>query len=131
VKSLILLVSFGIFLSGCTSKPVYNVKNENVPNTRSAQLSLSDIEKAILSASQKRGWSVRVIKPGLIEASISSRKHRAAVEIPYSQSDYSIIYKSSENLEYENGKIHRNYNNWIIRLSRAIQNELGVVSRKN
>ncbi len=117
-------------MAGCTTKPVYNVKNEQIPNPSSARLSLNDIEGAILSAAHKRGWSAKAIKPGLIEASIASRSHRAAIEIEYDQSNYSINYKSSKDMDYENGKIHRNYNNWIIRLSRAIQSELGVVARK-
>lgn len=131
MRKLLLPVMFIILLSGCTTKPVYKVENENIPNPSSARLSLNDVEKAILSASQKRGWSARLIKPGLIEASLAVRSHRAAVEIQYSQSNYSINYKSSENLDYEDGNIHRNYNTWIMRLSRTIQSELGVAARKN
>ena len=129
MRKIILLVSFVILLAGCAA-PVLNIENEPIPNPSNARISVSDVEKAILTASQERGWNARVIKPGLIEASIAVRTHRAAVEIPYSQNKYSINYKSSENLDYEGGKIHRNYNNWIIRLSRDINSELSAAARK-
>ena len=120
-----------IFLWGCTTKPIVNVQNEYIPTQRDgAQLPIADVERAILSASQKRGWSSRIIKPGLIEANISVRTHRASVEIPYTSNRYSINYKSSENLDYDDNSIHRNYNNWIIKLSRTIQEELGVNAQK-
>jgi hypothetical protein len=123
----VFLVLLVLIAWGCTSKPVMNVQNEYVPTTHDGEeLSINDVEKAILSATQKRGWSSRVVKPGLIEASISVRTHRATIEIPYSSSSYSINYKSSENLDYDDGSIHRNYNNWVINLSRTIQGELGV-----
>jgi hypothetical protein len=122
---------FVLFLFGCASKPIVNVKNEYIPTTRDgSQLSVEDVERAILSASQKRGWTSRIVKPGLIEASISVRAHRASIEIPYTASNYSINYKSSENLNYDDGSIHRNYNNWVVKLSRTIQDELGVSVQK-
>lgn len=125
------IVIFVMFLCGCASKPVMNLQNEYVPTKKDgAQFSIKDVEAAILSASQKRGWSSRIIKTGLIDASISVRTHQASVEIPYTRSNYSIIYKSSENLGYQNGNIHRNYNNWVLKLSRTIQEELGVRSQK-
>jgi hypothetical protein len=46
------------------------------------------------------------------------------VEIPYSASKYSIVYKSSENLDEADGKIHRNYNGWVQNLDRAIRTEI-------
>ncbi len=128
----IFLVLLVLFVWSCTSKPVMNVQNEYVPKTRDGeQLSVNDVERAILSATQRRGWSSRVVKPGLIEASISVRTHRATIEIRYSSNSYSINYKSSENLDYDDGSIHRNYNNWVINLSRTIQNELGVNAQKD
>ena len=34
------------------------------------------------------------------------------------------MYKSSVNLDYENGEIHRHYNSWIQNLDRDIQANL-------
>ena len=114
---------------GCTSQPVYNVNNEFVPTLRNGSTpSFDQVEKAILSAAYNKGWSPRIIEPGLIEARIAVRAHKATVEISYSESSYNIRYKNSSNLDHENGLIHRRYNNWIIHLSNAIHSELGVTS---
>ena len=114
-------------MGACTSKPILNISNEYIPtNTSGAQKSLKEVENIILKAAKERGWSPRVVEPGLIEASISVRSHRATIEIPYSEAKYSINYKDSVNLNATSTKIHRNYNNWIVRLSRTIQQQLGV-----
>ena len=128
MRKIILLVSFVILLVGCAA-PVLNIENEPIPNPSNARISVSDVEKAILTASQERGWNARVIKPGLIEASIAVRTHRAAVEIPYSQNNYSINYKSSENLKYDSStnSIHANYSSWIKRLQISIQNAVSAL----
>jgi hypothetical protein len=121
------LIGIFIFiLSGCISPPsVNNITEEFIPDLQySEDSSLEKVEKAILSASRKRGWSPRAIKPGLIEARITVRSHRATIEIPYSKNSYSIIYKDSYNLNFKNGTIHRNYNGWVTKLSVAIQKGL-------
>jgi len=122
----IILLAISLFLFGCTSAPTNNIKNEVIPTGWSGKdFAIEEIEKAILSASQKRGWSSRIVRPGLIEARISVRTHRAEISIPYSKSNYSIYYKSSEKLGHRNERIHRNYNNWVTRLSQSIQREGG------
>ena len=77
-----------------------------------------------MKGSIQKGWVPSVVKPGLVEASIQVRTHQAVVSIPYTQADYDIIYKSSQNLDESGGKIHRNYNRWVVNLSASIQEEL-------
>jgi len=113
MKNAVFIIFITLLLGACTSKPI-----------------LKEVENAILSAAKSRGWSPRVIKTGLIEANISVRSHRATIEIPYSETNYSINYKSSTNLNATDTKIHRNYNNWIVRLSSTIQRDLGVNAQK-
>lgn len=113
-------------LAACSMKPIQNINNEQIPTYgNGTQPSLKDVEQTILTAAKKRGWSARVAQPGLIEASIFVRSHRAKIEIPYTQNSYSINYKNSANLDYDGEKINRNYNNWIIKLSGTIQSEFG------
>lgn len=120
-----------LLLCGCTSAPVSNINGETIPTAWNGSApALGDVEKAILSASQTRGWNSRIVRPGLIEASISVRSHRAEISIPYTERNYSIYYKSSDNLDYRNGSIHRNYNKWVMKLSQAIQRELGINVQK-
>lgn len=131
MKKLVMMLVAVFLLAGCTSKPVMNMENESVPtDVRGGQYTVQQVESAILSATRKRGWSPKIIKPGLIEATISVRSHRATIEIPYTSNHYSIHYKDSQNLNYDDGSIHRNYNNWVVKLARTIQDEMGVNSQK-
>lgn len=116
---------FAVALAGCTSAPIMDVKDRSVPQTQAGKtLSLDQIQAAIMKGSIQKGWVPSVIKPGLVEASIQVRTHQAVVTIPYTQADYDIVYKSSQNLDENGGKIHRNYNRWVANLSASIQEEL-------
>jgi len=64
------------------------------------------------------------IGPGHLEAQILVRSHEAKVDIFYDEAMYSIIYKDSVNLKYDNGLIHKNYNKWIRNLDIDIQRTL-------
>ena len=46
------------------------------------------------------------------------------VAIEYSPKTYSILYRDSVNLDEKGGEIHRNYNQWIDNLDRAIRVQL-------
>ena len=130
LRKLILISLLSVFVAGCTSHPVLNLESERIPVAPTGQpYTVKQVEKAIISGTQRRGWSPQIVAPGHIEASISVRSHRATVNIYYNEKNYSILYKDSYNLDYRNGSIHRNYNNWIVKLSRTIQNELGVNSQ--
>jgi hypothetical protein len=52
------------------------------------------------------------------------RTHTAVVDIPYGAAKYSILYRSSEDLQAADGKIHRNYNGWVQILDRQIRSEI-------
>lgn len=116
-----------LLLSGCTSRPVFNVTNEYVPTLPNGSYATVDqVEKAILSAAYDRGWKPRLIEPGLIEARIEVRSHSAIVDIPYTDKFYDIRYRESSNLNYSDGSIHKNYNKWIRNLSSSIQKQLSL-----
>ena len=94
--------------------------------------SLDVVRAAIISGCSKRGWTPVLDGENKIVASILVRsKHYAEIEIPYSDREYSILYKASKNLNYnaEKRKIHRNYNKWVVMLSSSIQRELGIRSQ--
>lgn len=50
--------------------------------------------------------------------------------IPYDTKFYSILYVKSENLDEDDGKIHRNYNRWINNLNVDIQRQLAVTANQ-
>ena len=78
-----------------------------------------------------KGWTPIMDGKGMIRASILVRgRHFADIEIPFTQRSYSIIYRYSENLDYDEKRqrIHRNYNKWVILLSEAINSKLRMTA---
>lgn len=119
-----------LLMAGCTSQPVLNIRETRLPALSDGSWPTpEDVQMAILSACRDRGWIPIVIKPGLIEARLAVRTHRAVVDIEYTDNSYAITYKDSENLDYHDGEIHRNYNKWVINLSNSIQKQIGIHSR--
>ncbi len=113
-----------LFVAGCKRAPVYNVMNAPIADTTSTKLSTDSIEKAIVSAGAGLGWKIHKVQEGIMEGVLDIRVHRAVINIAYDSETYSISYKDSTNLKYDGTKIHRNYNNWIHNLDRAIQAQL-------
>ena len=108
------------FLSGCSGKPILNVEQASV----NYDLPESKVKQAIMEAGSNRGWLMSVQDNGVIRAELNLRSHQAIVHIPYTKNSYSIQYVSSINLNEKNGKIHKNYNNWIMNLNQDIQLKL-------
>jgi hypothetical protein len=116
---------------GCTSQPVLHPEGVYVPTLRNGDvLPLEQVETAIMTAARKRGWVPGVVEPGLIEATLVVRSHRAVINIHYTRDSYDIAYQDSENLNYKRGKIHRNYNRWVANLDKSIQKELSIQAQK-
>lgn len=126
MKKTLSLIVLAIVMTGCSStKPILNLQNEpvseQVPITDVTQI---EVQEAILAAGAQLGWTGEVIEPGLIDATLQLKSHEAIVEISYSDKQYSINYKSSKNLKYKDGKIHKNYNRWIANLSKTIKEQV-------
>ncbi|WP_179957935.1 hypothetical protein, partial [Citrobacter cronae] len=108
------LLAMALVFTGCTSKPVYNAKEDFA-----SSLNFSDdqMKRAIVTALNDRQWIVQSVRPGMVKAAITVRgRHHAEVDIPYSPTEFQIVYRSSWGLDYKDGKIHGNYNRWINRL---------------
>ncbi|WP_434777849.1 hypothetical protein [Neisseria sp. Ec49-e6-T10] len=113
-------MSFLLFTGCAMQEPIYNAQSK-VP----AGLTVKQVEKAILDAQQSnRGWVLKKRSDNLIEGKLLNRGFLVTVRIPYSATDYRIEYVSSQGLDVENGKIHRNYNRWINNLDHDIQFKL-------
>lgn len=115
-----------LLLTGCRTAAVHNIKEAPVME----KVSTDKVFKAIYAAGTTLGWSIKKVKPGLAVAQIHLRKHMALVEIPYTQKNYSIVYKDSANLNYDpkTKNIHSNYNGWIQNLNKGIQTQLRLQS---
>lgn len=133
MRSLKLLVAcLTLSLSSLTfaADPIKNIIDAPVPvNIDGSAPKLDAVKLAIIAGCRDRGWTPVIGNGNTIIASLSVRsKHFAEVEISYTEKTYSIKYKSSKELDYDEKKqtIHRNYNKWVVMLSDTIQREFGV-----
>jgi len=119
-----LVLSVLIAAVGCRSTPVYNVTNQSIGTAGGKAKSLQEVKTAIVEAGKARGWTMKDIEPGRLDAELHVRGHAAVVEIKYSPTSYSITHKNSTNLNYDGTNIHPNYNGWIQNLQREIEKRL-------
>jgi len=106
----------------CTSKRMYT-PNRIIPATITADQ--DQVKQAILKNLVARKWEVQRISPGLIQAQITVREEfHAEIDIEYSASFYKIVYRDSRELDYKDGKIHKNYIRWVRLLDKGILREL-------
>jgi hypothetical protein len=109
---------------------ISNLRDLTVPTKYDGtQFSLEEVRAAIIEGCTARGWSAALKSEGMISASILVRgKHLAQITIPFNSSTYSLLYESSENLDYSASRltIHRNYNKWVLKLSRTINQKFGA-----
>jgi hypothetical protein len=125
ISRITILVALSLLLTACFGRiqPVYNANQVPVP-VALQDSSASKIGTIIQTAAIERGWQVQEETPGKIKATLRNRTHQAVVSITYNNKSYSIDYVSSQDLLYEGGKIHRNYNRWVRNLEVDINKDL-------
>ena len=105
-------------MAACAKEhPILNFHDQFVGHN----MTKNQVRSCIFSAGKARKWQMKEIKPGLIRGRTNVRGHIASIDINYSDKNYSIDYKSSENLLAKGGSIHRNYNRWVNLLNNGIQ----------
>ncbi|MDR9499681.1 MAG: hypothetical protein RI556_10940 [Hydrogenovibrio sp.] len=117
------LVMTGLALSACRGAQVQNMESQPVP----AQVSSAEeVKGAIKRAGVGLGWIMTEQGEDTLQGTLNLRSHQAVVNIPYSAKEYSIVYHSSVELDYDPEKktIHSNYNGWIQNLNNRIQVQL-------
>lgn len=126
VKTVCAVMGLTLCLSMSTAswgaQPIQNVNDAAVVSAKPVKI--EQVKSAIMIAGTSLGWQMAEISPGLIQGTLNLRKHTAVVDIPYSSAKYSIVYKSSINLDERDGQIHKNYNSWVQNLSKKIGTEL-------
>lgn len=123
---IVLISALVVFAAGCRSNPVYNIEDAAIVTGKS-NASMDEVKNAIVRAGGSLGWIMKPTGPGSILGTLNLRKHVAVIDIKYDTKTYSILYKSSQNLDYDGKNIHSNYNGWIQRLHQAIQSQLSGV----
>ena len=118
-----------VIVIGCRGgAQIYQVKDAPVQTASGKELSADDVRKEIIAAGVAAGWQMAVSKPGEIIGTLNIRSHQSVVSIPYTSKKYSILYKESTNLKYDEKAqtIHENYASWIQRLDGAIRTRLAA-----
>lgn len=118
-----------LVLAACNSRPVLNIEHSTLNVAGGADVTMKQVEDAIIKGGNIRRWIVRPVAPGDLEARIKVRSHTAVVRITHDTKSYSIVYKSSTNLKYNGTNISRNYNRWIANLDQAIQEQMRRLHR--
>lgn len=101
-------------------EPLVNIGSAPIPGG----LDATKIEKGIILGGMQRGWTMTKVADGHLQATLLIRRHTAVADVMWNGNAYSITYKDSVNLDYKDGRIHRNYNKWIRNLDQDIQRAL-------
>jgi hypothetical protein len=118
------IASLILVLSGCITAPIYNVIDHPISHESGTSLTMKQISEAIFKAGSKMGWTMVHTSPDRIRATHIKKQYKAVIDINFDKKYYSIDYAHSTNLGYDGINIHRNYNNWIVRLSNEINRKL-------
>jgi len=119
-----------VFAQGCRHGPILEYKDVKIPASQvpakvGQTLTLDEVGNGIVSAGTKLGWSMKIESPGNIFGKLLLRGKMVAVDIPYTTTAYSILYKDSANLNYNpvDKTAHSNVSGWMRNLHLAIQRE--------
>jgi hypothetical protein len=108
-----------------SSVPIVN--HESLPTVSAVGKSVSaeQVKQAIVMAATSKGWTTELDQNGAIIATLIVRnKHTIVVTIPFAEDKFSVLYRDSFNMNYNNGIIHPHYNSWVQNLLTAIRSEL-------
>lgn len=126
--ALALVFAVGSSQAACfRCEPIMNVNDALVAAPSNKTISADDVRAAIIRAGAGLGWMIKEEGPGKLVGTLVLRTHTAVVDIAYSATTYSIVYKSSINLDAADGQIHKNYNGWISNLKKGIATQLLLI----
>ena len=123
-KNIIMLIVLALFLIGCRTAPVMDIKDAPINTASGKPPALKVVTNEIIEAGVQLGWQMKKEKPGHIMGTLYLREHMVQVDIQYSTKEYSIAYKDSSKMKYDGTNIHSNYNSWVQNLSNAIKTQV-------
>lgn len=113
-------------LMACQSVPLVKSISDPIPYT----LEQKQAERCIIEAGSTRGWMMTPTKLGEIQAELNIRQHQVVIRIVYDEKNITFNYVSSQQLNDKNGRIHRQYNNWLNNLRGDIKVKMNEVYTK-
>jgi hypothetical protein len=121
-SQLALILTFALLGSACATGRVIEPKAVPIGVAKT----LPQIAKAITAGGADKGWQAKPEGSNRILLTLNSRSYVVRVTVEYSQDEYTVRYKDSENLEYnaEKNSIHKKYFHWVRNLEGAINKRL-------
>ena len=120
-------VLFVVGAEALAAKPIENIVDHAVPaKLDGSARAPEEVRDAIVNGCRAKGWNPVMDGESQIKCSITVRgKHYVEVDIPFTESKYSILYADSRVMDYDAARqrIHRNYNKWVVLLSDSIQRQ--------
>lgn len=125
----IVLILVLVGLANCRMAQIQNIENAPVAYQPGVEITLGQIEKAIMRGGVSRGWVMSPAGPGHLIGTLHLRSHVAVVDITFDTKTYNIKYKDSTNLHYSKDSdgtehIHSNFVSWVQNLKKSINREL-------
>jgi hypothetical protein len=125
LRIVLLGAALGVAGCGANLSPVLNVSHAPVVGVPPGTDPAVFVHESIIRAIANKGWTVASDAPGVVTASIQKDELKATVDVTYTATDYSIMYKSSSpSLKFDGTRIHKRYNFWVDRLRAQINAEL-------
>ena len=104
--------------------PINKLENLAIPTRADGtRFTLDEVRALIMQGCTRRDWKPEFEGNSRITCSILVRgRHYVKVDIPFNESDYSILYLESEEMNYNAARqsIHRKYNGWVKNLQMMI-----------
>lgn len=127
IKTLVAIAAAAVLSGFGAGTPIYNVTSAPIPPSPLA--TPENLQKAIMRAGLTLGWQMTPRGPNQVEAVLNIRRHQAIVDITHDEKSFSILYRTSTNLDYveQDRTIHSNYNGWIRNLEKAIRAQVTVL----
>lgn len=109
--------------------PIVNYDDIAVATNSGKSPSADQVKQAIIAAASNKSWSIARQPDGKLQATLVVRnKHTIVVEIACAADKYSLRYKDSINMKFEerDGQqlIHPFYNKWVLDFKEAIRIEV-------
>ena len=95
----LLIVSFGVVLIAGCAKPMVELQAVNENHIIDKPLTKEQMKASILEGAKYAGWKVQDLGPDTIQATYQIRSHTVHVQIEYTDSNYSLYYKSSNDMK--------------------------------
>jgi hypothetical protein len=100
----VIICSLAAVFGGCRTSTLHEVRDvavsTNIPNATK-----EDVRKAIIRAGGTLGWQMKDNGADALTGTLVLRDHTAIVDIPYTATSYSILYKDSKNLKRQASSI--------------------------